>query len=130
VALPIDTTDKDITMPKLPPPPVPQRLREMLKDYPEHVRTLQNDLNELIAKPFRGTPIFEQAIWALEGALDTFIDEAGTELHAAEASGDAEAIARAEAKESLMFSARSSNDGLCDLNELYAYFEANKGAFQ
>jgi hypothetical protein len=66
----------------------------------------------------------------LESRLGTFIDEAGTELHAAEASGDAEAIARAEAKESLMFSARSSNDGLCDLNELYAYFEANKGAFQ
>jgi hypothetical protein len=129
VALPIDTTDKDITMPKLPPPPVPQRLREMLKDYPEHVRTLQNDLNELIAKPFRGTPIFEQAIWALEGALDTFIDEAGTELHAAEASGDAEAIARAEAKNLLMGRARSKGRWIAD-DALWEYFQANKEAFE
>ncbi|MBN8894408.1 MAG: hypothetical protein J0I71_06170 [Rhodanobacter sp.] len=129
MALPIDTTDKDITMPKLPPPPVPQRLREMLKDYPEHVRTLQNDLNELIAKPFRGTPIFEQAIWALEGALDTFIDEAGTELHAAEASGDAEAIARAEAKNLLMGRARSKGRWIAD-DALWEYFQANKEAFE
>ena len=129
MALPIDTTDKDITMPKLPPPPVPQRLREMLKDYPEHVRTLQNDLNELIAKPFRGTPIFEQAIWALEGALDTFIDEARTELHAAEASGDAEAIARAEAKNLLMGRARSKGRWIAD-DALWEYFQANKEAFE
>ena len=116
-------------MPKLPPPPVPQRLREMLKDYPEHVRTLQNDLNELIAKPFRGTPIFEQATWALEGALDTFIDEAGTELHAAEASGDAEAIARAEAKNLLMGRARSKGRWIAD-DALWEYFQANKEAFE
>jgi len=130
VALPIDTTDKDITMPKLPPPPVPQRLREMLKDYPGHIDRLQEVLNYVVETSSAGVGPFDRAIWVLESRLGTFIDEAGTELHAAEASGDAEAIARAEAKESLMFSARSSNDGLCDLNELYAYFEANRGAFQ
>jgi hypothetical protein len=37
-------------MPSLPSPPVPQRLREMLKDYPEHVERLQEALNRLLEK--------------------------------------------------------------------------------
>ena len=115
---------------KLPPPPVPQRLREMLHNYPEHIEVLQNDLNELVAKPLYGTPMFEQAIWALEGALEEFIDEARTELQAAQASGDAEAIAKAEGKLDLMFDVYSSNGGMSDLNELYEYLQTNKRAFE
>ncbi|ROU06454.1 hypothetical protein D9T17_13455 [Lysobacter enzymogenes] len=91
----------------------------MLKDYPEHLQVLQNDLNDVVAKPLRGTPVFEQAIWALEGALETFVSEARDELEAAEASGDAETIQRARAKRQAFGSARADM-GL--LSELRAYF--------
>lgn len=70
----------------------------MLKDYPEHIETLQADLNRVVQNPFKGTPMSEQAIWALEAALDAFIDEARKELQAAEASGDPAAIEQAKAK--------------------------------
>lgn len=116
-------------MPPL-PPPVPQRLREMLKDYPGHIERLQEALNTVVEKPSKATPPFEVAIWMLEGGLETFISEAREELKAAEASGDPEAIARANAKERLMFRARSSNGGMADLNELWDYLQANKGAFE
>jgi hypothetical protein len=70
----------------------------MLKDYPEHIQELQRSLNRVVAKPFLATPLFEQAIWALEGTLESFIDEARSELQAAEAAGDEEAIAKAAEK--------------------------------
>jgi hypothetical protein len=116
----------------LPPPPVPQRLREMLKDYPEHIHTLQEDLNKVASKRHPGVDPFDVAIWMLEGSLGTFISEARAELEAAQASGDAGAIERAEAKESLMFRARSGNGGmrLGLMDDLWNYFESNKGAFE
>jgi hypothetical protein len=110
---------------KLPPPPVPQRLREMLKDYPEHIQTLQEDLIA-VAQKRSPTPPFERAVWMLEDALSSFISEARAELHAAEASGDAAAIERAKAKELLMLHARS----LHGLHDLFDYFQANKEAFE
>lgn len=93
----------DMTM-----PPVPNGLRDMLKDYPDHIERLQQALNWTIEHPSAATPPFEVAIWALEGRLETFISEARDELDAAEALGDAEAIARADRKLDLMFSCRSS----------------------
>jgi hypothetical protein len=99
----------------------------MLKDYPEHIQELQQSLNRVVAKPFLATPLFEQAIWALERVLGSFIDEARDELEAAEASGDAEAIARANEKERLMFRARS---GPGNLEELGQYFDTHWGAFR
>ena len=116
-------------MSPLPPPPVPQRLREMLKDYPEHIQTLQDDLNGVVAKPFKGTPMFEQAIWALEGATEEFIQQAREELKAAEASGDPAAIERAKAKELLMLHASSKGSWIAD-EGLWDYFEINKEAFE
>jgi hypothetical protein len=92
----------------LPLPPIPQRLREMLKDYSGHLQQLQEDLNITLdgPRPARGSinHVFEQIIWALEGCLDAFIRDAKAELRAAHAGGDSEAIARADAKEDLMFS--------------------------
>lgn len=116
-------------MPTLPPPPVPQQLREMLKDYPEHIDRLQQSLNRLVAKPRHGIGLFEQAIWVLEGDLESFMDEARAELVAAEAGGDDQAIVRAEAKERLMFRARSSNGGMRNLQELRLYFDTHREAF-
>lgn len=114
-------------MPSLPLPPVPQRLREMLAEYPGHIERLQEALNTVIEKPSKATPPFEVAIWALESRLGTFITEARDQLKAAEASGDAEAISRAKQAELLMSKARSVNGGMSDLAELWAYFEQRKG---
>lgn len=110
----------------LPQPPIPQRLRELLKDYPGHLARIQDDLNNIVEDPFKSTPLFEQAIWALEGRTSAFIREAQAELEAAQEAGEANAIAKAEAKEELMFSARSANDGLGDLKELREYLKIHK----
>ena len=110
----------------LPQPPVPQRLREMLKDYPDLIQRLQEGLDEVITKPVRATPPFEVAIWALEDTLSAFIFEAREELEVAEASGHAVTIEKADKKVRLMLSARSSGGGLRDLSELDAYFDAYK----
>ena len=111
-------------MSQLPMPPVPQGLRELLKDYPEHIQTLQRDLMRVITKPSKSTPPFEVAIWELEGTLETFIDEAREELKVAEASGDPEAISKADAKFRLMFDCRPSV--VWKLKGLMEYFDAMK----
>jgi hypothetical protein len=116
-------------VPTLPQPPVPEKLREMLKDYPEQIERLQEVLNPFATPKVRLMP-FDEAIWALEGRLETFIHEASAELKAAEATGDAQAIARAELKERLMFRAASSNGGMRNLHELKLYFDAHKQAFE
>ena len=110
----------------LPIPPIPQRLRELLKDYPEHLARIQEDLNDLVLNHAKSIPLFEQVIWDLEGRTSAFIREAQVELEAAQEAGDADAIARAEVKEELMFSARSVNDGLGDLKEVRDYIQAHK----
>ncbi|MDR1075969.1 MAG: hypothetical protein LBL59_06650 [Xanthomonadaceae bacterium] len=117
-------------MPTLPLPPVPQRLREMLKDYPKHLDRLQEVLNQSVQESMKGELIpFDMAIWALEDELGSFIDEARSELRAAEASGDVVAITAAEAKENLMSRAIWKHRWLGDA-EFRGYFEKNQGAFK
>lgn len=116
-------------MPKLPPPPVPQRLREMFKDYPRHIDRLQEVLNYVAETSSAGVGPFDRAIWVLESRLGTFVDEARSELQTAEASGDAEAIARAKAKDLLMGRARSKGRWIAD-DALCEYFQTNKEAFE
>jgi hypothetical protein len=126
----IDAVNEQSTSPKLgnglPIPPIPHRLRELLKDYPGHLARIQEVLNRVVVDHAKSVPLFEQAIWALEGRTSAFIREAQTELEAAQEAGDADMIARAEAKEELMFSARSVNDGLGDLKEVREYLQAHK----
>lgn len=110
----------------LPAPPVPQRLRELLKDYPELIQTLQDDLNKVMSTRSPGIDVFDRAIWMLEGALGLFISQAREELRTAQAGGDAEAIVRAEIKERLMFRASSRNNGLQNLDELWDYIQRHK----
>jgi hypothetical protein len=107
-------------MSQIPMPPVPQGLREMLKDYPEYIHRLQSDLMRVITKPSKSTPPFEVAIWELEGTLETFIDEAREELKAAEASGDAEAIENAKIKKFTLGSARAD---MGDISDLQAFLQ-------
>lgn len=116
----------------VPPPPIPQRLRELLKDYPEHLARIQEDLNDLVLNHAKSIPLFEQAIWDLEGRTSAFIREAQAELEAAQEAGDAAAIARAEAKAKLMRRSGNSNDGLklFFMDDLWDYFEANKETFK
>jgi hypothetical protein len=107
-------------MTTLTPPPVPKGLREMLKDYPEHIQRLQSALDEYVQKPFRLMPL-DGVIWALEGRLETFVAEARQELRAAEASGNVEAIKQAKSKK-FTFGAARADMGL--LTDLQAYFSA------
>ncbi|PSS59439.1 hypothetical protein C6558_38350 [Ensifer sp. NM-2] len=103
----------------------------MLKDYPTHLDRLQEALEEFATPKIRLMP-FDEAIWALEGALEEFIAEAGEELQAAESAGDPAAIERAKAKGSVMFRARSGNGGmrLGLMDDLWDYFQTNRGLFE
>jgi hypothetical protein len=105
-------------------PPVPQGLRDMLKDYPEHIERLQQALNWVVERPASGIPAFERAVWALEGRTETFITEARDELERAEQTGDPEEISRAKKKELLMLHSRST--GSWKMKDLLAYFDARK----
>jgi hypothetical protein len=111
-------------MPQPSMPPVPQGLREMLKDYPEHIQTLQDDLNKVVAKRSPGIDPFDRAIWMLESALGVFISEAREELKVAEANGNVEAISKADAKFRLMLDCRPSV--VWKLKGLMEYFDAMK----
>ena len=107
----------------LPQPPIPKRLRELLKDYPGHLVRIQEDLNDLVFNHARSIPLFEQAIGNLEGRTAAFIREAQAELEVAQVIGDQDAIAGAELKVGLMRQSRSANVGLGNLDELWNYFK-------
>lgn len=103
-------------MPQLPPPPVPQGLRSMLRDYPEHIERLQEALNAYSLKPFKLMP-FDGAIWALEGRLERFCLEADAELETAKANNDPERITLAKAKQFAFSRARGNMGLLTDLQD-------------
>ncbi|HYQ23523.1 hypothetical protein [Stenotrophomonas sp.] len=111
----------------LPPPPIPSKLRDALKDYPEHIEELQKTLDSVKGRRIRSFPAFHYAAWKLEDCLADFIAEARAQVATAGASGDPRAIERAKEKEKLMIYARSICTGLANLSELRAYFAANKG---
>ncbi|MDR6093532.1 hypothetical protein QE373_000829 [Stenotrophomonas sp. SORGH_AS321] len=103
------------------PPPVPQKVCDMLRDFPAHTAKLQADLNRVAEKPLTGTPMFEQAIWALEEALSCFAVDAREELKAAQDRGDLDLVERAKWK-ALKFGYARANMG--SMPDLYAYFNA------
>lgn len=104
-------------------PPVPAKLREMLKDYPEHIGRLQNLLTAVAEEPRSAIPRFELVVWALQGRLDTFHSEAMAELEAAKASGDPEVVERANAKEQLMSQAAWKHVWIGD-KDLWDYIDS------
>ena len=110
-------------------PPVPARLREMLKDYPMHIERLQEALNTVVDKPLKATPPFEVAIWALESRLGAFVTEARKERREADATGNEEAISQADAKERLMSRASWKHVWITD-EALWEYFQKNKDVFR
>lgn len=108
------------------PPPIPQRLREMLSEYPEHLQILQTALNRVVERPSSGIPLLEQANWALETTLTSFAVAAREETKVAEASGDRLALERSASKQSLMFHAASKMVWLGDKG-LLDYFRTPGG---
>lgn len=130
----IDTVTDPETRPPLsnglPHPPIPSRLRELLEDYPEHLARIREVLDKVVEDPLKLTPLFEQAIWALEDQTTVFIREAQAELEVAQEAGEADAIAMAKAKVSLMRRSRSANVGLGNLDEIWEYFKAHAEFFK
>ena len=102
-------------------PPVPKKLRDMLVSYPGHLAKLDRVLHDAVSHPSAGVPVFEQALWAIEGALSSFVGDAQAELSAAEASGNQANIQRASQKLKLMQSATFKHVWVGD-QELWAYF--------
>ena len=101
-------------------PPVPQGLRESFKDYPDHIARLESALQESVDKPSPITPPLEFAIWAIEGCIDTFIDESREKLRIAEQTVDQEAIALARSTHLLML--HSAAKGAWKGQNLMDYF--------
>jgi hypothetical protein len=110
-------------MSKLPPPPVPEKLREMLKDYPELIQEIRDTLDSYAKKPNPLQP-FDGVLWLLEDTLSSFYSDARSELDAAETSGNEQAIQKAKEKEFAIGYARGN---LGAMNDLWAYFEAHGG---
>ena len=106
----------------IPQPPVPQILRETLKDYPEIIQDIQDELNDVVMSPLSGTPIIEQAIWAVERIFTVRFSDAFEVLKNAEQAGDSQAIYRAKIKVDAVSRARH----LWDLEDLREYFQIYK----
>jgi len=107
-------------------PPLPQGLRDMLRDQPDHVERLQEALNAVIENPASGVDPYDRAVWALEGRIETFIAEARKSLRAAEAQNDEALITRA--KEHLHLMHGCSSRSLWKASNLLAYFDARQEA--
>ena len=82
-------------------PPFPARLREMLKDYPDHIADLQRLIASFADKPTSWSR-YEELIWAFEDSASSFFQDAGAELKVAKESGDVDLISKAEEKEKQM----------------------------
>jgi len=57
----------------IPPPRVPEKLRELLADYPAYVGVLQQAIDKAVAEPSPSAPRMELIVWGLEDCLDGFI---------------------------------------------------------
>lgn len=107
--------------------PVPAKLRELLKDYPECIEDLQNGLNSVLDRGPRATLPFERAVWILEDYLAIYVFEARNALEEAKVSGDPDAVPLAKRKLRAMVRARSGNGGMQSLNELWDHFHGVHG---
>ncbi|MDQ1110027.1 hypothetical protein QE424_003186 [Stenotrophomonas rhizophila] len=82
-------------------PPIPQRLCEMLKEYPGHLARIHDALASVAKEP-QVAPRFELAIWVLEDLVGAFFEEARQQLAVAKKEGDSELASKLEAEEALM----------------------------
>jgi hypothetical protein len=121
-------------MANIPPPPVPPRLREMLKDYPELVQKIQDELDWIVGEMVGRSNVthpYERAVWRLEDSLEDLYIRARRELEAIELGGDLQAIERAKQKLHLIGRIGSDRPWHDDGDEsLWSYFENHKEAFE
>jgi hypothetical protein len=107
---------------------MPQFLRETLKDYPELIQEIQDNINGIVAKYLErkwGVP-FNEVFEMLEDTLGADYSDAYEALKEAEQTGDSQAIYRAKIKADAVSSARH----LWDLEDLREYFQTYKGALE
>jgi len=112
----------------IPQPPVPQFLRETLKDYPELIEQIQDYVNEVVAKYLErkwGVP-FNEVVEVLEDTLSARYSDASEALKEAEKTSDSQAIYRAKIKYNALVDAKRGPS----LEELENYFQTYKGAFE
>jgi hypothetical protein len=102
-------------------PPVPKNLRDLLAAYPAYLTKLEWLLDHTVSHPSAGVPVFEQALWAIEEGLSSFVGDAQAELDAARASGDAAHMTYADEKLKLLQRATFKQVWVGD-EELWAYF--------
>lgn len=118
----------------IPQPPVPQGIREALKDYPELIRVVQDDLNWKVDKMLQGAhfPPFEEVVWTLEATFDNFIIDAVADEKVAEASGDVDAIERTKSVGLLLGRTGSAHYWHTEDGEgsLWNYFQIHRKAFE
>lgn len=114
-------------MPRPASPPIPTKLFELLKDYPEQIARLQKVLDTFANHAAPRPQPFDEAIWSLEDELADLVTRAHDERQAAEVSGDATAIERAREKERTMLRTRSKVRWL-DHDGFWKYFQENKEA--
>ncbi|WDM66822.1 hypothetical protein [Xanthomonas cucurbitae] len=107
----------------LPAPPVPQKLRKLLKDYPELIERLQQQLNFAVRRPSKVTPPFEWVIWMLEDEIDSFVVETREELDLAKIEGDSQRIERARNKD---FAVGYARFNMGAMSELRSYLEGEE----
>lgn len=81
-----------------PPPPVPQKLRAFLADYPDAVAAIEQSLAVYAAKPNPAMP-FDGAIWTIEAVLEAHALDARDAAKVAKERGDLSEAAAADAKE-------------------------------
>ena len=112
----------------IPQPPVPQFLRETLKDYPELIEEIQYYMNEIVAKYLerKWSVPFNEVFEMLEDTLSARRFDAYEALKEAEQTGDSQAIFRSKIKFDALVEARRGPS----LDELHDYFQAYKGAFE
>ncbi len=101
-------------------PPVPSRLREMLKDYPELIEKIQEVLNKVAANGL--DPRFDWAVTRLKDTMEAFYIDAASALREVEKLGDTEAIALARKKEFTIGRTRSEEPWFMD-DEFYSYWQ-------
>lgn len=112
----------------LPPIPIPARVRELLRDYPDLLARLEERL--VIAREHPTHPPIEGVIWAFEDTLEGFAIDAQGDRRRAEEADDEQAMARADAKFSAAVKAGLKHIGLRDLREVEEYFENYKEIFK
>lgn len=114
-------------MRKLTPPTVPAQLREILKDYPAYIEHLQTVLDDF-AEPKPEVQPLDEAIWALQNRLDSYLQHAIRRLETAQADGNPWAIEEASHLRSTMGRALLSFDS--DPEGLGNYFKVHREAFE